>query len=966
MTVNEKIHGFTVTRVRELPELGGSLIELTHDKTGLQAIWIKRPDENKTFGVAFETLPWNDTGVFHILEHSVLCGSDKYKVKEPFVELLKSSMNTFLNAMTYPDKTVYPVCSRNDKDFMNLTRVYLDAVFRPLIYSKPEIFHQEGWHYEFDENGKPSYKGVVFNEMKGAMADADEQMICALNVHLFPDSPYKYVSGGDPAKIPDLSYEEFINSHRRFYSPSNAYMFLDGDVNIDEVLAVADDEYLSKFDKTERMAPPALQKPVKTENVEVEFEVGEDEDISKKTRLAWGSVIGMFDEREKTVAMNVLSKVLAGSNQAPLNKAVLGAGLCEEVSVDVYDGIYQPWVFIQAKNLEAANKDKVEKVIFDELARLAREGIDRDQLNAALANYEFKLRECDSGSVPQGLVYSLNTLSTWLYGGDPIAELEVGDLFVNLRKKMEDGYFEQLISEILINNPHSCKVTMNPSKTAGEARRKAEADRLAAEEAAWSDDKRAELKQEQKVLEDWQHSTDSEEDLKSIPSLKLSDISDEPEVIPTEETVVNGIKVLKHEVNCGGIVYCNLYFDADGLSEKDISELSFMCELLGKLKTENHSEEEVANLTRLLCGSLNFSVAAYEEKNCTDSCLTKLVVSFSTLESNIDKAVEFVSDLLTKTVFDKENEALDILRQTKMKLFQRTVMAGNSIALTRLKAQISASGVVEECAGGFSYYKWLRDNESGWNWEALKASMAALAGKTITENKLTASFTGGNDKIVESAVEVIKKALPEGCKCDGCTAAIKPRGISREGIVIPADICFAVKGGSLTEHGSGNCGEMELTSKIVSLAYLWNVIRVQGGAYGCGMLVYNNGVVANYSYRDPSAAKSLESYSKTGEFIKGFAASSPDLTGFIIGAAADCSPLLSPRLKASVADRRYWRKTTNADLKEMLHAIISATPETLSALADKVQSALDSGSVCVVAAREKIDACGEFDNIESL
>lgn len=966
MTVNEKIHGFTVTRVRELAELGGSLIELTHDKTGLQAIWIKRPDENKTFGVAFETLPWNDTGVFHILEHSVLCGSDKYKVKEPFVELLKSSMNTFLNAMTYPDKTVYPVCSRNDKDFMNLTRVYLDAVFRPLIYSKPEIFHQEGWHYEFDENGRPSYKGVVFNEMKGAMADADELMICALNVHLFPDSPYKYVSGGDPAKIPDLSYEEFINSHRRFYSPSNAYMFLDGDVNIDEVLAVVDDEYLSGFEKTERMAPPALQKPVKTENVEVEFEVGEDEDISKKTRLAWGGVIGMFDDREKTVAMNVLSKVLAGSNQAPLNKAVLGEGLCEEVMVGVYDGIYQPWVFIQAKNLEAANKDKVEKVIFDELARLAREGVDRDQLNAALANYEFKLRECDSGSVPQGLVYSLNTLSTWLYGGDPIAELEVGDLFVNLRRKMEEGYFEQLISEILINNPHSCKVTMNPSKTAGEARRKAEADRLAAEEAAWNDDKRAELKEELKVLEDWQHSADSEEDLKSIPSLKLSDISDEPEVIPTEEALVNGIKVLKHEVNCGGIVYCNLYFGADGLCEKDISELSFMCELLGKLKTENHTEEEVANLTRLLCGSLNFSVAAYSENNCTDSCLTKLVVSFSTLEINADEAVEFVSDLLTKTVFDKENEALDILRQTKMKLFQRAVMAGNAIALTRLKAQISASGVVEECAGGFSYYKWLRDNESDWNWEALKASMASLAGKIINAGSFTASFTGGNDKIVESAVEVIKKALPEGGKCDGCAAAVKPRGISREGIVIPADICFAVKGGSLTEYGSGNCGEMDLTSKIVSLAYLWNVIRVQGGAYGCGMVVYNNGVVANYSYRDPSAAKSLESYGKTGEFIKGFASSSPDLTGFIIGAVADCSPLLSPRLKSSVADMRYWRKTSAADFKEHLHAIISATPETLSALADKVQSALDSGSVCVVAAREKIDACGEFDNIESL
>lgn len=966
MTVNQKIHGFTVTRVRELSELGGSLIELTHDKTGLQAIWLKRPEENKTFGIAFETLPWNHTGVFHILEHSVLCGSDKYRVKEPFVELLKNSMNTFLNAMTYPDKTVYPVCSRNAKDFMNLTRVYLDAVFRPLIYSKPEIFHQEGWHYEFDENGKPSYKGVVFNEMKGAMADADELMICALNEHLFPDSPYRYVSGGDPAKIPDLSYEEFINSHRRFYSPSNAYMFLDGDVDIDEVLAVADDEYLSKFDKTERMAPPALQKPVKTENVEVEFEVGEDEDVSKKTRLAWGSVIGMFDDRERITAMNVLAKVLAGSNQAPLNKAVLGAGLAEEVSVEVYDGIYQPWVFIQAKNLEAGNKAKVEEVIFSELKRLAKEGVDRDQLNAALANYEFKLRERETGTVPQGLLYGLETLSTWLYGGDPIDNLVIGDLFVNLRKKMEEGYFEQLISELLLDNPHSCKVTMNPSKTAGEARRKLEADRLAAEEAAWDDAKRAELKAEQKVLEDWQHSEDSEEDLKSIPSLTLADISDEPEVIPTEEATVNGVKILRHDINCGGIVYCNLYFDADGLSESDISELSFLTELLGKLKTENHSEEEVINLTRLLCGSLDFSVGSYDKENVTDECQTKLCVSFSTLESNIEKAVEFVSDLLTKTVFDKENDALDILRQTKMKLFQQTVMGGHSVALMRVNAQISASGVVNECAGGYSYYKWLRDNESSWSWADLRSSLGRLCSQIINKKSLTASFTGANDSDVDKAVSILASALPAEGEAISSGEAIKPRGARKEAIVIPADICFAVMGGSLTEQGLGYCGEMQLASKIVSLAYLWNVIRVQGGAYGCGMVLNPNGIAANYSFRDPSAQRSIESYGKTGEFLKGFAAASPDMTGFIIGTVADASPLLSSKLKASVADRRYWRGTTTESRRQFLRDIISATPEKLAAIADKVQSALNSGSLCVVAAREKIDACGEFDSIESL
>lgn len=966
MHINDKTHGFTVTRVRELSELNAEMIELTHDKTGLEAIWLKRDEENKTFGIAFETLPWNDTGVFHILEHSVLCGSDKYRVKEPFVELLKNSMNTFLNAMTYPDKTVYPVCSRNNKDFVNLMRVYLDAVFHPLIYSKPEIFHQEGWHYEFDENGTPSYKGVVFNEMKGAFASADELMDNAMNVALFPDSPYRYVSGGDPAKIPDLSYEEFISSHKKFYSPSNAYIFLDGSIDIDEILGIIEKEYLKDYSKTERIAPPAMQQPVKAEEVEVKYELGEDEDPKNRTRMAWGNVIGSFDDRERLVAMQVLAEVLAGTNQAYLNKAILSKGLAEDVVVQIYDGILQPWIRLEAKNLEADNKAEVEEVIFSELSRLADEGFDHEQLEAVMTNLEFQLRERDYGYAPTGLIFGLSTLDTWLYGGDPAATLEVGDLFTNLKKKMAEGYFENLVREVLIDNPHSCKVVLTPSREAGEERRKLEADRLSAESAEWSDSDRERLLAEQKTLEDWQHSADSEEDLKSIPSLELSDISTEPEIIPTEELEISGIKILKHEVSSNGIVYYNLYFDADGLSEEEIPQLSFLCELLGEMKTSEHSEKELVTLTHLLCGALKFTIAAYEKSNQTTDCKVKLVASFSALKSKCADALKFVVELLTKTLFESENVALDLLKQLKTRMFQSIVMSGHRAAMTRVAAQLSAAGVIGECASGFTWYKWLRNNEANWNWAELSGKLIALSKKIITKNGLTASFTGADDGIIADAAKYLAEKLPSTeNSCHG-VQAVSAWGKRLEGIVIPADICFAVVGENMIEHGSVYGGEMSLAARIISLAYLWNVIRVQGGAYGTGMTIRPNSGLFCYSFRDPNAARSLESYKGAADFVKEFAQSGTDLTGFIIGAISDASPLLTPKIKGATADGFYWREISNEDRRKIREEIMSSTPETLTRLSESIRETIENAGVCVIAARNKLEECGELDSIETL
>ena len=478
LEVNEVLHGFRVQRRVPLEELQGTLIQMEHETTGLKLIWLDRAEENKTFGIAFKTLPWNDTGVFHILEHSVLCGSDRYPVKEPFVELVKNSLNTFLNAMTFPDKTLYPVASKNNKDFINLMRVYMDAVLHPAIYRNPNIFRQEGWHYAFDEAGTPSYKGVVFNEMKGAMANADELLEDAMCQAMLPDTPYRFNSGGDPKHIPDLTYEDFIHTHRKFYAPSNAYICLDGNLDIDEVLGILQDEYVKDFGRTEPVHFPPKQAPVDGGSRRVTYEIAPDEENEPRMRIAWGGVIGDYDDREKLVAMHVLHSVIAHNNHSPLVKCILDRGLAEDVIVSVMDSVRQPYARIEVRNYAPENTDLIRTLIHDELNRLVKEGLDREELDSALANTEFIMRERDFGSYPSGLIYSFNILESWLYGGKPEANLQVGDIFEKLREKADQGYFEELLRAVYLDNDHRCEVIMEPSRRAGEERRKAEERRL--------------------------------------------------------------------------------------------------------------------------------------------------------------------------------------------------------------------------------------------------------------------------------------------------------------------------------------------------------------------------------------------------------------------------------------------------------------------------------------------------------
>ena len=951
---------FTQIRSRSLPEIGGTLHELEHNATGAKLAWLQRPDDNKTFAIAFTTLPEDSTGVFHILEHSVLCGSEKYPVKEPFVELMKNSMNTFLNAMTFPDKTCYPVSSRNDKDFLNLMRVYLDAVFCPAIYQKPEIFHQEGWHYEFDENGVPSYKGVVFNEMKGAYASPEDVMGETIMAMLFPDTCYRFSSGGDPAVIPQLTYEQFRGAHERFYSPSNSFILLDGDMDIETVLAILEDEYLSTFSRGVRIAPPAMQSPVNAGEKTVAYELGQDESADNRWRVCWGNVIGDYADREKSAAMQILASVLCGGNQAPLTKAILEKGLAENVSMQVMDGMSQHFVLLDVENCREDGLETIQSTVTAELERLAAEGLDREQLTAQMANLEFRMRERDYGGMPRGLIFGLNMMDTWLYGGDPADNLQVGDLFDVLRAKMEAGYFEELIRTVLLENPHTAKLILKPDHAEGQRRREAEQARLDQAAAAWTEEDKQALMEKQKVLQSWQESEDTPEQLATLPRLTLADISAEPEELPIAVTEANGLPVLVHEVSCGGIVYVNLYFDVDDLDEDAISRASLMGTLMGDLATEKSDPQTLMNRRKLLCGRLSIRPAVFAPENSPNVCARKLMVSYSALEQNLAAATELVLEILTSTKFDDEGAVMEILRQAKTMTMQQIVMAGSMVASERVAAQSCVSGVVNECAGGYRFYSWLKEQDEQADHGKLLSDLAACFGRVFCRSRLTVSVTG---TMAGAAEEVTGQmaVLPQGDR--GEAARISVWGKRREGIAIPADIAFAVKGGSLLEQGGAYGGILPLAGRIISLGYLWNVIRVQGGAYGTGMRIQSVGTAVCSSYRDPSAARSLSMYEGAAEFLR--SASQGNLTGFIIGAVSDDSQLMTPRMMGSVADRNYFCGTTYEQLRENRRCLLNATPDQLLQAAEWIEKTVAEGGVCVVGGQKQLDDCG-LDTILSL
>lgn len=945
-------YGFEQTRERRIPELGAVLHEYTHAKSGARLCWLERADENKSFCAAFRTLPFDDSGVFHILEHSVLCGSRNYPVKEPFVELLKGSLNTFLNALTFPDRTCYPVSSRNDQDFLNLMRVYLDAVLFPRIYEKQEIFQQEGWHYEL-ENGVLTRSGVVLNEMKGAFADPDELLVNAMSRALFPDTPYRFVSGGDPDAIGSLQYEAFLAAHRRFYHPSNAFLLLDGSVETDAVFRLLD-EYLSQFTAIRPDTVLAAQAPVCPPQRTIEYLIPAGESPERRWKLGRGHVIGTYQDVQTIFAAQVLCDVLCGSNHAPLCRAILERGLAEDVLLGCDDQCMQPVLMLQVQNFREADLPAIEATIRDTLTALCETGLDREQIRASLASVEFKLRERDYGTMPRGLLFALEMLASWIYGGAPEARLCFDEILEALHRGVDTGYYETLLRQMMLENGHTAQILMQPSATCGEARQAREKEALAAVLQTLSAQQQDEIRARQTRLAALQQEPDSPEALATIPHVQLSDLPRDPAPVPTE--LREDGRMIIHDLQTDGIVYTTAYFAADDLTPEELPYLTLLRSVLSQLPAGEMDAQELQKQLRLRLGSFSVGVSPITQLRDPQAYRLYATASCSALGSKLPEALSLAAAILTKTDFTNRGKLLEILRQLRDGLQQQIVSSGSSFAMLRASAALNAAGACTERSGGVDFYRWLcaLEREFDARADACIAALQRLSEKLFVTARLRLSVTGGTEDERQTVLRVLREALPAG-QAPGPAHPAPLLPIRREGIVIPSEVSFAAVCGDVHAYS----GALRIACRAASLGHYWNEIRVQGGAYGTGLLLRDTGLATAYTYRDPDCARSRGAIGRTAAYLA--AAASEPQEANIIGAISDAEPLLSPRLQGAVADTWLLKGMTQADRCRLRHEMLDTLPEQLAACGAQIGRALDEGVVCVLGPRTQLEACGDLD-----
>ena len=953
MQIGSRIHGFAVTRVRELKEMEARLWELEHEKTGAQLLWLERADENKTFAIAFKTLPEDSTGVFHILEHSVLCGSDKYPVKEPFVELLKTSVQTFLNAFTYPDKTVYPVSSRNDQDFLNLMDVYLDAVLHPAIYHKPEIFRQEGWRYEQGEKGTV-YQGVVFNEMKGAFSSAREVLENAMNRMLFPDNCYRFVSGGDPEHIPDLTYERFLETHRRFYHPSNARIALVGSVDLEAALEKIE-SFLQPYESTTRNFSIPMQTPVKAVTKTIPYEIGEDEE-GPKAIISAGRLLGRFDERELLLAANILADYLAGDNDAPLKKAVVGAGLGQELSVDVADGLQQNILSWSVWNTEVEKLPQIRSTIRKTLERIAEEGLDPQRLRACYNALAFRLRDRDGGWAPRSLSEALTVLDTWLYDGDPAQALLAEELLQKLGEKLESDYFSRLLRKLFLEDEHWATAVLRPSKTLGKEKAEKEAARIARESAAWTEERKAQLLQEAESLKAWQQTPDSPETLASIPVLRLSDLAERPAPLPLTVTTREGVPVLCHGTGSRLLAFKTIFNAAD-LPLEELPKLVVLSMVLGTMGTKKRSGEELQMLVKERIGKRSFQPTILPGRD-PGHCQVLFAASALCLGEEAELALDLMTEILTETDFSDRDLLRDLLQQSAMETQMALSSAGHQYALMRVSAYETAHGAAREYTAGTALAMWLKQWSTAADEEldGLLGDLSALAKRIFTAERLTVSCT---ENMPEALLEKLIDAFPKTGEPAPEQAAYAPLGAGRDGVVIPAQVGFAARGGNRRKSGKPYCGSIPVLSNVLNYVYLWNEIRVQGGAYGCGFLGRDDGDLGFYTYRDPQPNRSLEVMDRAADFVRDFCRDDPDLTGYILGAVSALDPLLTEETRRLAAENRYFKGTSYEDICRLYRELVGSTAKDLLALCPDLEELAAGQRNCVIAGKDLLDECGD-------
>ena len=949
-STNQTISGFRVLRAGECREAGGNTVYLEHVHTGAKVFWLDNRAENMVFSITFRTLPEDSTGVFHILEHSVLCGSRKYQMKEPFVELLKSSMNTFLNAMTFPDMTMYPVASRNPRDLMNLTEVYLDAVFAPLVLSDRKRFCQEGWHIDRDEEGNPEYRGVVFNEMKGAMSDTDTLIDRELASMLFPDTSYGYNSGGDPEAIPELTWEKFREQYAKCYHPSNARVYLDGSVPMDKMLPLLD-RYFSAYERREQNPEFVFQEPKASEKT-LFYELGPGEEPENKGYLTRARITGTWKDRAENMARAIISDVLTGSNEAPLKRAVLERGLAKDLSLSVDDTGLQSWIAVHAEHVTDGKEQEILNLLDEFGNRIKNEGLDRDAVEASLNRAVFHLRDEEE---PQGIGRCIRSMGTWLYGGEPEEALKSEEMVCRVRGFVEDGTIDVLAADMLLNRENSVLLHTFPSRTVGEEKRKKEEERIRRTLSDMDASEREETNRLIREIEEWQKTPDSMEALASLPLLKREDADISPEWIETETVTENGVQIMIHRIPCNGVVHLRAYFALTDLSLDELTRASLFAGMLGRLPTKKYDALRLQLEIKRCTGSFGFTVIPRSRAGEEEACTPSLVAFASALEENAEKAQELLAEVLANTVLDgQEDRITEMMMQNEMGARERIVNAGHMIAVRKCLGVYSAEGAVKNALDGDRAIRYIHmfatDPEN-----AMKAFLYT-AGKILKDSvcvsRMTLSITSSGDMIPH----ILTKAFPQGI-------AVPEKAFYREekdgdtGFRIPAQIGFTARGYRLSRCGIRFSGSMWLASSILSLGYYWNRIRVQGGAYGAGLQMDRTGNVFSYSFRDPTPAKTLTADADASAFLREFIENGEKLDGYIISALNELNPLLSPRDKGALADARILTGYTKEESERIRKEVLNTTPKQLAACGEWLDRFAAEGTICVTAHTDALKQC---------
>lgn len=945
---------------------------LRHKKSGARIAILSNNDDNKVFYIGFRTPPEDETGVPHIIEHTTLCGSKKFPVKDPFIELAKGSLNTFLNAMTYPDKTVYPVASCNDQDFKNLMDVYLDAVFNPNITKYEEIFKQEGWHYELTgKDDELKINGVVYNEMKGAYSSPDEVLSSQIYRSLFPDNTYSKDSGGNPEYIPKLTYEAYLDFYHKYYHPSNSYIYLYGDMDVVERLEWLDKEYLSLYDykkvNSEINKQPAFDE---IKNVEAQYSITMDDSQENKTYLSYNRVVGDTLDEMLYQAFDVLDYALVSSPGAPVKQALIDAGIGDDVYGSYDAGILQPVFSFVAKNANASQADEFESIIENTLKEVVKTGINKEALLAGINSSEFKFREADFGQFPKGLLFGLNCLDSWLFDDmKPFIHLECLGTFAKLRKAVDTDYFEKLIQEYLLDNTHGSSVTVKPKRGLGNEREEALAKELSDYKASLSDEEIKKLIEDTEHLKKYQEEPSSDEDLRKLPMLTRADMKKNAMPFSNIEDELLDVKVVRHDIESNGIDYISFLFDAGDFAQSELGYLGFFTNALGLVSTEKYSYTDLANATNIYTGGISTGTASHPDIKDRNNFVFKFEVKLKVLEKNLDKALELMEQMLLTSDFTDTKRLGELVAQIKARLQANLSSSGHLVAAMRSMSSFSRYALYQDELKGIAFYRSICriEKELSESPKSVSDKLAAIAKKLFARNRMLISFTGNNEAY-GNAKPSLEKVIAGFDKMSAVGNQAEVHfNTAKEAFIDASQIQYVAKTGDFICEGYEYTGALRLLRIILSYDYLWINVRVKGGAYGCMNTFLRRGESYFVSYRDPNLSDTLDVYDRIPEYIKSFSPDERDMTKYIIGTFSALDTPMNPEAKGSRSLSAYLEGITYEQIQKERNEILNAQPEDIRRLADLVEAVLKKDSICVIGNENMIkESAGLFENVEKL